>query len=150
MKLQSYQITSTKDSSFYEFTSKGSKGDIEKGIQFLSIPVEKNESPVFNLALGDIDPETGELNDTTRSNNGDRNRIFATVGSAVLDFCKNHPNARIFAQGNTEAKQLIYRAEVAKNLEEVNKHFVVYGLIDHEWEVFKKNKKYKALLIEPA
>jgi uncharacterized OB-fold protein len=33
-------------------------------------------SGIFNLAFGDVD-ETGEINDSTISNNGDRNKILA-------------------------------------------------------------------------
>ena len=43
---------------------------------------------VFNLAFGDIN-ENGEINDYTISDNGDRNKILATVANVVDVYTKS-------------------------------------------------------------
>ena len=145
MNLPKYALSSNDDFHFYKFVSTGPKGDIVKGIQFSLI--ELSDTPLYNLALGDIDPDTGELDDTIRSNNGDRDIIFATIGCAVMDFCSRHKDLYILAEGNTPAKQMLYRIQVATHLESVNEYFEVFGLFEDNWEVFQKNRKYESLLV---
>jgi len=148
MNLPKYEITSNKNSNFYKFISTGPKGSIVKGIQFSLI--EYSEFPVFNLALGDLDNETGKLNDSVRSDNKDRDKIFATIGAAVLDFCNRYKGVAIFAEGNTPAKQMVYRIQIASHLAAVNEYFTIYGFIDDHWEVFQKNRRYTSLLVKPV
>lgn len=146
MKQSRYKITSSSNLHFYQFASKGPKGDITKGVQFTLF---QRNPIVYNLALGDWNEELQQLDDTVRSNNGDRGLIFATVGAIVMDFCNRNPHASVIAHGNTAAKNMLYRLEVAANLAEINNYFVVYGLYEGSWEAFKRNRKYTALLVQP-
>ena len=63
----------------YEFTSEGPRGRIAKLVMF----TETNQAGLYNLALGDKDPLTGELDDTSISNNGDSEQVLATVAGCV-------------------------------------------------------------------
>lgn len=66
MKLPKYQLKSSDKLSSYEFASEGVKGQILKRIQFTLI----NRDEVYNLAFGDKNLETGEIDDLAISNNG--------------------------------------------------------------------------------
>lgn len=148
MNLPVYALASNEDFHFYKFVSTGTKGDIPKGVQF-SLAQAPPPFPIYNLALGDIDPVTGKLNDTSRSGNNDAQVIFATVGASVVDFCNRNKGVAVIAEGNTPAKQWLYRSEIAKNLAAVRQLFNVWGFIGGNWEVFAINRKYTSLLVKP-
>ena len=57
----------------YEFISDGPKGHIKKIIRFTQISIS-----VFNLGVGDLDEETGEISDITVTNNNDSRKVLAT------------------------------------------------------------------------
>ena len=82
MKLPKYQLKSGQELSSYEFTSEGPKGLITKRIQFTLI----NRKGIYNLAFGDKDPISGEINDLVISNNGDSEKVLATVIGALYAF----------------------------------------------------------------
>ena len=67
MKLPQYQLKAEKSLLVFEFISEGPKGQIPKLIKFS----ETNLKGLFNLAFGDKDKLTGEINDLVISNNGD-------------------------------------------------------------------------------
>ena len=96
MKLPKYQLKATDKLSSYEFVSEGPKGLIVKRIQFTLI----NKDDVFNLAFGDKDPVSGTIDDLAISNNGDSEKILATVIGAVYAFCDKNPDAWILATGS--------------------------------------------------
>jgi hypothetical protein len=75
MKYEMYfDFRFTQDFSVIDFTSTGKNGAIPKRIIFSTTELEN----VYNLAFGDID-ENGEIDDCRISDNGDRNKILATV-----------------------------------------------------------------------
>ena len=74
-------IKVTDDFSVFDFISTGKNGNILKRIAFT-----KTESDnVYNLVFGDVDND-GEINDYSVSNNGDRNKILATVVKTIGDY----------------------------------------------------------------
>ena len=75
MNLKRYDYV-TSDFQAYEFYSEGPKGEIRKLVIFDRI--SEIEPPIYNLAFGDVD-EKGRLDDTSVSNNKDRDIILATV-----------------------------------------------------------------------
>ena len=75
MKLPKYQLKAEKSLLVFEFISEGPKGQIPKLVKF----TETNLKGLFNLAFGDKDQHTGEINDTVISNNDDSEKILATV-----------------------------------------------------------------------
>ena len=82
MKLPKYELTAEKSLMVFEFTSEGTKGRIPKLIKFS----ETHLKDFFNLAFGDKSLDTGEIDDLSVSNNGDSDRVLATVVSAVYAF----------------------------------------------------------------
>ena len=79
MKYEIYSdFVIARDFHVFEFASTGKFGRIPKRIAF--IPTELPE--VYNLAFGDIN-ENGEIDDYAISDNGDRNKILATLAKVI-------------------------------------------------------------------
>lgn len=87
MKLDRYELKSDEQLTTFEFLSEGTKGKIEKIIQFSLV----NQNNLFNLAFGGKDPETGEIDDRIVTDNGDSEKVLATVVAAVYAFCGKFP-----------------------------------------------------------
>ena len=142
MKLPKYQLKATDKLSSYEFVSEGPKGLIVKRIQFTLI----NKDDVFNLAFGDKDPVSGTIDDLAISNNGDSEKILATVIGAVYAFCDKNPDAWILATGSSASRTRLYQIGIAKYYQDITEEFEIYGLIEENWELFESGKNYLAFL----
>jgi hypothetical protein len=101
----------------------------------------------FNLGFGDKDEQTGEINDEVITNNGDSQKILATVASTVYAFTDKHPDAMIYAKGSTNVRTRLYRIGITNNLLEIKKDFNVFGLKNNQWHEFRKHTEYEAFLI---
>ena len=142
MNLPRYPIVAS-DPFLYHFYSEGPKGRIKKAVIYAQI-----EDNLFNLAFGDWDEQLRRINDSSRTNNNDRDMVLATVGFTALDFTNQFPDAEILAEGSTSARTRLYQMEIANNLLEINKFFAIEGFINGEWEYFKHGKNYEAFLIQ--
>jgi hypothetical protein len=142
MKLEKYPLKAEDSLMVFEFLSLGPNGNIPKLVKFS----ETNLKDLYNLAFGDKDLNTGDINDLAISNNGDSEKILASVVSAVYAFTDQYPNAYVYATGSTKARTRLYRMGVAKHLIDVVKDFDVYGLLNNEWEKFEKETDYEAFL----
>ena len=80
MNIEQYQLKSGLEFLNYEFISEGPRGLIPKRIQFTLV----NRQGIYNLAFGDKDLVTGEIDDKAISNNGDSEKVLATVVGAVF------------------------------------------------------------------
>ena len=128
----------------FEFVSVGTKGQIHKIVQF----TETNLKDIYNLGFGDKDHKTGAIDDSVITNNGDSQKVLATVASTVYAFTDKHPDAWIYATGSNVARTRLYRIGIANNLIEIKMDFEVFGLKDNLWHTFKKDDDYKAFLIK--
>lgn len=144
MKLPRYELKAEKSLMVFEFVSEGPKGEIPKLIKYS----ETNLKDLYNLAFGDKNLKTGEIDDTIVSNNGDSEKALATVVSTVYAFCDKHPESWIFATGSSKSRTRLYRMGITKYIDEVEKDFDVYGLRDNEWEEFVKEIEYDAFLVK--
>lgn len=144
MNLPKYQLKSGRELLSYEFISQGPKRLIEKRIQFTLL----NQEEVYNLAFGDKDPITGEIDDLVVSNNGDSEKVLSTVASAVYAFCDKHPEASIFASGSTHVRTRLYRIGIAKYFDDIKDDFEIYGQLEDQWKLFEKGKEYLAFLAQ--
>jgi hypothetical protein len=144
MKLDKYQLKAGQELLNYEFISEGPKGLIRKNIQFTLV----NRNQVYNLAFGDKDPVTGDIDDLAISNNGDSKKVLATVVGAVYAFCDRHPNAWIYASGSTTARTRLYKIGINNYYDEIKKDFDIFGQIGEKWEPFEKGKDYIAFLVQ--
>jgi len=143
MKLPRYPLSSSAKLTTFEFTSEGPKGHIHKLVQF----TPTNFKDVFNLAFGDKDAETGEIDDAVISNNGDSEKVLATVVAALYAFSNENPNAWIYATGSSSSRTRLYQMGISKHLSEVKNDFSVYGQLNGEWHPFKKGINYDGFLV---
>ena len=143
MKLPKYPLASSDKFTTFEFTSEGQKGLIEKLVRFQ----ETNVKNVYNLAFGDKDQITGDIDDEVVSNNGDSEKVLATVVATVYAFTDQYPNAWVYATGSTKARTRLYRMGITKFLTEVKEDFEILGETGGDWEVFKKNIEYDGFFV---
>jgi hypothetical protein len=143
MNLPKYQVSADDERFLYEFFSEGPKGSIKKTVIYSEI-----EDGLFNLAFGDWNEELNKLDDSIRSNNGDRDKILATVASTAIDFTDRFPRAETFTEGSTAARTRLYQMGISNNLEEISEDFEIQGYIDQEWKPFRKGVNYEAFLIK--
>jgi hypothetical protein len=142
MTLDRYELKAEKSLMIFEFVSQGPKGAIPKIIKFS----ETNLKDLYNLAFGDKDFLTGDLNDLSISNNGDSEKVLSTVVQSVFAFTNYYTDGWIYATGSTKARTRLYRMGITKYITEIKKDFVIYGMRNDEWEVFEKEIEYQAFL----
>ena len=144
MNLPKYQLSAEKSLMVYEFVSIGPKGQIPKLIKFS----ETHLKDFFNLGFGDKNPETGEIDDLTISNNGDSEKVLATVVSAVYAFTDQNREAWVYATGSTPTRTRLYRMGINKYYEKIIRDFYVYGLFQDNWVEFNKETDFEAFLVK--
>lgn len=143
MNLDKYPLTAGEDFTSFEFISTGPNGSIIKLVQF-----QKSESTnVYNLAFGDKKLTTGELDDMIVSNNGDTEKVLATVVSALYQFFTKYPQAFVIATGSTPTRTRLYKMGLTRFYTQMNLDFQTFGLIDGSFEKFEINKSYIAFLV---
>jgi len=122
MNAEIYTVIPAANHCSYEFFSEGPNGRIKKVIFYQGI-----DDDLFNLAFGDWDYELKKINDKTRSNNNDRDKVFATVASTAIDFTTHYPHAKIFIKGSTESRTRLYQIAIFANLEIINQLYGIMG-----------------------
>ncbi len=143
MDLPKYQLSAENSLTVFEFVSIGEKGQIKKLIKFS----ETHLKDFYNLGFGDKNEETNEIDDKVVSNNGDSERVLATVVSAVYAFTDKNPEAWVYATGSTRSRTRLYRMGISKYYEKVIKDFEIYGLIDDQWFDFEKGTDFDAFVV---
>lgn len=115
MKINKYALRSDGSYTVFEFISMGPKGDVHKLVHFQ----KTNEPGLYNLAFGDWNQETGELDDLAKTNNGDSEQVLATVVAALYAFFSKHPEALVYATGSTPSRTRLYRRGITKYYNEM-------------------------------
>lgn len=128
----------------FKFDSVGLKGIIPKLVMFQKI---EEDPDIYNLAFGDLDEKTNEIDDNIITNNGDSEKVLVTVASTVYVFTHKYPDAWIVLEGSSKSRTRLYQMGISKYLEEIKSDFNVFGLIGEDWLVFEKNQRYEAFLI---
>ena len=142
MKLPRYELKAESSLEVFEFLSEGPKGNIQKLIKLSETALKD----FYNLAFGDKDLLTGDINDQIVSNNGDSEKVLATVVSAVYAFTDREKDAWIYATGSTQVRTRLYRMGITKYFDEIKQDFEIFGLKDGEWEFFEKDIDYTAFV----
>lgn len=143
MKLPKYSLKSGEKLTTFEFISEGPRGQIVKVVQFK----QTNLKNVYNLAFGDKDQNTGEIDDTVISNNEDSEKVLATVVATVYALTDKYPDAFVYATGSTKARTRLYRMGISKFLTEIKNDFEILGERNDKWEIFKKDIDYDGFLV---
>ncbi|SMC88553.1 DUF6934 family protein [Pedobacter africanus] len=132
------------DSLSYTFISNGPNGNIKKIVVLEAISDDKC---LYNLAFGDLNKDTGEIDDLAKSNNSDTQKILSTVAAIAADFLTRNPNVQLLATGSTASRTRLYRIGITRFWNEINTLFEVKGYINAHWESFQKGKTYNAFLV---
>ena len=100
------------------------------------------------MCFGDKNPLTGELDDAIISNNGDRNKVLATVAFTVYLFTDVYKDALIAMKGNTDTRTRLYQMAINIHYDVIKPDFNVFGLLNDELMPFEKNVNYSGFLIK--
>jgi hypothetical protein len=137
-------LTATDDMSVFDFVSVGPRGQIHKRIYFNPTPRKE----IVSLALGDLMPGQKFIDDQSISNNGDRNKILATVALAIDIYTSRYPTRWIYFEGSTSARTRLYRMVLSRNLEVLSARFHIYGEVNDKLQPFTSNMKVYGFLIQ--
>jgi hypothetical protein len=143
MKLDRYELTAGHNLTTFEFLSEGKKGKIVKVVQFQQM----NLANLYNIAFGDKNAETGKLDDKVITDNGDSEKVLATVVAALYAFAGRYPDAWIYATGSTSARTRLYRMGINKYFDIVEADFEIMGEYENEWEWYEFGKDYQAFAV---
>lgn len=147
MNLDRYIFEVSPDHSEYEFYSHGPKGRIKKFARFDPFETDDGQR-LINLAFGDWNEQTRSIDDEIASNNGDADKILATVAFIVLDFTNRYPGTVIYAGGSTGARTRKYQMSISRYYEDISNLFHVFGITkDNNIQHFTKNINYVGFLV---
>lgn len=142
-----YKCLANETYASFIFESVGVKGKIKKSITYHLLRWLPNGIPVYNLGFGDWSEVSQQVDDSIVSNNGDRDKVLATVASTILVFCEKHGRAAIYAEGSSPSKTRLYQMAINAHLEEVQMLFNIFGLVQDKWVVFEPGVNYAAFLV---
>lgn len=144
MKYDMYtDISFMEEFSIFEFESIGPLGKIKKRVE-ISTTAGYN---IFTLAFGDVD-EDNNIDDYAISNNGDRNKILATIVKIVKIYFDRFPERTIFFKGSTAERTRLYRIAISVNLEELSTNLEIYAIVENEIFTFYKNINADGFIIK--
>jgi hypothetical protein len=146
MNLERYTYFKRESYKEYSFYSEGPRGRVLKVVRFGRL--SPKVAFCYNLSFGDWSEDQQNIDDRSITNNGDTEKVLATVAAVVVDFTRIFPQAIIYAMGANPARTRRYQMGINKMLEEIEKIFYVYGRKDRLWETFRKNINYDAFLIQ--
>ena len=144
MHVDKYQLKTGEELNRFEFISEGPNGTVRKLLEFQ----RTFDSDVFNLAFGDKHPVSDEIDDLAVSNNGDTQKILATVVAAAYVFLDAHPTAYVYAEGSTKARTRLYRMGINRFYEEMQHDFFLYGRIGEDFVNFEPGEDYDGFLAQ--
>lgn len=143
MRLSAYEFTTGENLRTFEFLSKGPKGSIIKAVQFQPL----GAANIYNLAFGDKNSETGEIDDKVVTDNGDTEKVLATVVAVVYVFAEQFPDAWIYVTGSTTARTRLYRMGINKYFDMATIDFEILGEYQTIWESYEFGKDYRAFAV---
>ena len=141
MDQSKYEFRKTNELHF-DFISVGKKGEIHKRVTFIEL-----EYGFFNMGLGDLNPESTEVDYFSVSDNGDRNNILATVSEIIVSFFELYPSHTIYFKGTSRSRTRLYQMAINHFYDELSERFHILGELDDKMTRFKRNTNYKSFLI---
>jgi hypothetical protein len=142
MDYEPYNLFATEQNTRFQFQSIGKRGVFEKVISFVRL-----NDDIFNLALLDYDPRSGEESDLSISDNGDLPEILVTTMKAIMLFLEKHPEKYIYFKGSTESRTRLYQISINKTFSFLKNDLIVMGQQNGEWIHFEPNVSFESFLI---
>lgn len=146
MLLEKYSYTANEDGMKFAFESTGPKGVIKKVIKYVKIASWADLS-VYNLGFGDWSDELNDIDDSKKFNNGDRDKILATVASSVLEFTARKGQLVVLAEGVNAARTRLYQMAINAHLAEIKEYFWIYGIYQKIPCPFEPGVNYEAFCV---
>ena len=143
MNTPTYQIVNNPEKLVFIFYSVSDEKIIKKEIAYT--PLDESKI-IYNLAFGDYSEE-GDISDLSISNNQDLEKVLATLVKSMEEFFSIRPNCLIYFTGSTETRTRLYRIVISNYMKDYDELFVIYGMLDDNFEIFKPDKNYNAFLI---
>ncbi len=144
MQTENYHLKSDPDFAVFEFVSVGTKGAVRKLIHFQSTYTPG----LYNLAFGDKNLETGEIDDLAVTNNGDTDKVLATVVGALYIFLDKNPDALVYATGSTSARTRLYRMGITRFHDQLREDLSIYGRVGKDFHPFEPAAEYEGFLAQ--
>ena len=98
------------------------------------------------MAFGD--KNMTHFDDTAISNNGDSEKVLATVIASLYVFFDKYPQAFVYATGSTQSRTRLYRMGISKYYHEMIKDFYLYGQVGDDFYEFQIGKDYNGFLAQ--
>jgi len=146
MSYESYPVVvADDDHALFEFTSVGPRGQIKKIVAFT--PTE--DPNVFSLAFGDASPGRLQPDDQVVTDNGDRDKVLATVATIVDRYTQLHTDRWVYFRGSTKGRTRLYRIAINLNFAKLSaKYHILGAFYGQEPESFVKTKPYDLIIIK--
>jgi hypothetical protein len=142
MDQKKYNLETDQNRLIFEFYSEGPKGRILKIVEY-----QKIGERVYNLVFGDSVNNTKDFDDFVKTNNGDTEKVLATVASTLYIFFEHHVGTIVVAEGRTKSRTRLYRRYMTAFLELIESEFILLGELDGKTERFKKDVNYQYFII---
>jgi hypothetical protein len=146
MNQDPYYLETSFDFLDYEFASIGPKGSVKKIVRFSKMDIEDSIFEIYNLAFGDYNKAENKIDDLVVTDNKDAMKVLASVAAAVMSFFDKYPGCLVFVKGNTPVRTRYYLMSISAHIQKIEAAVELWGNADDEWELFKPNKPYIALL----
>lgn len=136
-----YEFEITEEALRFEFESVGNERVVRKVVRY----AETNVPDLYNLSLVDV-LANGAESDTAITDNGDMEKVLATVFRTFSVFLNHYPDRMIFFMGSTPARTRLYQIAIRRELTEALTLFSIRGLTDNGFKPFVDNQTYKAFV----
>ena len=144
MKYEIYSdIVVSEDFSVFDFISRDKHGDILKRVAFS----KTSEYKVYTLALGDVD-EDNKMDIYTVTDNGDRNKVLATVAAIIEAYTQKFPDRWILFEGSTKERNRLYRMAIGINLGDLSMLYDIWAVQGNQQVPFSKSLPASSFLIK--
>lgn len=144
MDLEFYPLTVKNHYRLFEFQSVSETKRISKQVIISPIP---GTSGVYNFALVDV-LKNNITSDIEISNNADMPKVMSTVIHCLLGFLEQYPFAAVHIEGNSPARNRLYRAVIGREISKVENFLDIYGMTGSYMESFQVDSKYDSFLIK--
>jgi hypothetical protein len=141
-----------KDYQVFLFLSEGPKGSLTKVVIYSPI---KGLPGGYNLGLGTLKTnEDGEeyVDVNEISDNGDRDKILATVALTAFTFTDHYPERKIYLSGTNKIRTRLYQMAINNAYLELSDEFLIFGDTSkdpnvYRWQNFTKGINYTGFLV---
>lgn len=145
MNLEKYLYTVSASALEYTFTSIGPHGRIKKIVRYYR--ERMGFFSYLSLVFGNVIEGAPEVDTLSVSNNGDRDKLLATVAATVFEVTARYPEIFVIAKGSTRARTRLYQIGVFGHFGLIAPLFVVFGLRNGRWRPARRNINYEAFAV---